>query len=398
MNDVAKGRNIPSGVEVGIASRSELDTTQIQKLPRIAVSSLPEFSEVLSSTTDASFFLAWYTVEEQFKQRYPNNDMLHDKTSGSCLRRYRDLCALRGPGDDPLWTIGKAKREVAEATRQAKIGHAVSRSSRTSETLARALGQTMLSTDQDASQSKISLLDDSWMNDSSGVLGLATGNQNRKKKKKRKAKQAGKRRTTPSSRQEEESNLMSDAESVAAEVDDMALAEAKYGPTLNKQLAVNEPVLSPIEEVACQDVVDTLRANIVEQDTQASGVAAWVEAGPETDSPTAHTQPVLPLTPGLTPKPFANHRALPDTRESVGTAHGGLHSGRELLRDQEIPFGQTLDHSRLPSSATISPGLDPEDILEGGHLGQHPVTGTEVVILTKPRVAPPYARSLFVAG
>jgi len=385
-------------VEVSIVSRIEPGTTQTQKFPRVPVSSLPEFTEVLESTTDASFFLAWYTVEEQFKQRYPNNDMLHDKTSGSCLRRYRDLCSLRDLNDAPRWTLEKAKREAAEATRQAKIEQAVSRSSRTSETLARALGQAVLSLDQHASQGKISLLDDSWMEDSSGVLGLATSNQNRKKKKKRKAKQAGKRRATHSIRQQNEFESLSDAESVASEVDDEALAEAKFGPTANKQLSIHEPELIPIEEAASQDVVDTPPLDPVEKDTQPVGVAAWVEEGPETGSAIARNQPVLPLTPGLTPKPFARHCALPDTREDVATAHEGLHTRGEFLRDQELPIRQTSDPSQMPFRATASPDLDSEDILEGGHLGQHPVTGTQVVILTKPRVAPPYARSLFVAG
>ena len=341
--------------------------------------------------------MAWYTVEERFKQRYPNSDMLHDSTSGTCLRRYRDLCALRDQNGDMLWTIEKAKREVAEAKRHAKVKQTVSTFSRLSDTAARALGQTMLSPDQPNSESRISLLDDSWMDDPTGILGLATGNQNRKKKK-RKAKQARKRRTTLSSRQNEDSEQLSDGESVAAEVDDKTLAEAQFGPTMNKPLSVDELVRPCTEDVVYDNVVDTLGADTVEQDPQPSRPAAWIESGSGIESPIVQKQPVLPLTPGLTPKPFAKYCALPDTRESGGPAHGGLHNRKELLRDNELPSGRALDPIQMPSSATVSPDLDPEDMLEDGRLGQHPVNGTEVVILTRPRVAPPYARSLFVAG
>jgi hypothetical protein len=258
MAGISEGQDLPASIATMPPAHGGLRATETPEHPRVRVSSLPAFAQVLQSTTDAAFFLAWNGVIDECKQLYPGSELLQDPISGKHLQRYIDLFAARDANNNALWTVEKAEREIAAQSRKSKSKRRGGQSTLPSETPAYKFNEITLLADQCVPQNDSPLLDMSWMEDSTVILGLATASSSlNKKKKKRKVKQAGKRLATYESQQRtmsiddkqrrEEIEQLTDPESVASEVDDMTLAEAKLGATLKRQLSLDEVAIEATE-------------------------------------------------------------------------------------------------------------------------------------------------------
>jgi hypothetical protein len=226
---------------------------------RVLFSSLQSYHKVETAVSDAEFYLAWRGVLKEYNDRYPYSNQVHDRRSSETLKRYVDLERRVDEAGRPVWTPEKAKREVDELSRRAKMNARFARSDMgvvpADEASPNSPRSSALHGREDDA-AKTAVIDDSWMDDPSGVLGIANPVANSSKKKKKKkvkqakhTKQPGKQSAATYSKEDarrddsttkaDDTPPPSDDESVAADVDDMALVAAKMQTPVGKQVSAS---------------------------------------------------------------------------------------------------------------------------------------------------------------
>lgn len=294
----------------------------------------------------------------------PETVVLHNGESVPFRQRFLRLENVTQADGRKVWTMEKAKREVDEVIRRREL------KTRMHSVTTQKQSDVLVPVDDDKAKQLAEPLgsqlveDDSWMNDSSGVLGgnLDKSHNERKKKKKR----------LLHSRHQNRSHLKS-------------LQTCERPDTPGSPRFTSEYDIASDDEVASDLGIDVL-------------VAAKVPVLLANKTNFSN----LSLTPQA-PFQVSNHAIL--AKDDHGKKHSkessdAIHALQPAKRRRRCDLAGDVE-----SPATVAPlsmpskvGQRPSSPIQDGVLDTHPNTGKDIVILTGPRPRPPYERSVFVSG
>jgi hypothetical protein len=221
-------RSLPRGFVHDTQQQSEVDSTST----RAVMSTSPMFRHVREASTDAEFYLAWVAALEDLKRHYPKSEEpTYDPTSAVYYARFVKMDTAKTENRTKVWTVDKARREIDEQLRRKRLQE------KQTDQAPIVQEPAIVSADvsdvsppmREAQSPEISTIDDSWMEDSTGVLGAgpvskkAFGKRKKKQQRRKAKKPMEQHRITGAARH----SSHEDSESEASDVDISALVATK---------------------------------------------------------------------------------------------------------------------------------------------------------------------------
>lgn len=267
LEETIRKQSLPRGVSRGTDDAASVDA----ETDRVLLSSSPLFQHVLEASTDAEFYLAWCAVLEDLRLRYPKcRSPTQDSKSVPHYARFIRLEQTKTENGGKTWTTEKATREIDEQSRRKRLleRHPAPTLTTGESTLASSVerkpDEAVGSVSEQVTQH--SLDDTSWMNDSSGVLGVKAAYKKPSGKRKKKTHKKSRSKPHSVTRPVQPSG---ESESEASDVDISVLVASKMGTdgTRNFSLGSNTDGAHRAESCENPFEVRKTRSSLVNQVT-----------------------------------------------------------------------------------------------------------------------------------